>query len=207
MSRMDAPVRPGRESALRLPLADAARLAGVEPQVIARLVHDGQLGRGEDKRLTIDVAELRALYPQVPIVPGEPRPRPEAMLRPDAVRPRPVSPPPPPRQQVGGWLALGILLAVLIAAAPLLRRYLDPNVESFVQARAYRIYLEPDVRNATMRRGPGTAWDPVAVLPPGAAVTAWGRSRDDDRWLAVRTRRGQEGYLPESQLKPVPGRR
>lgn len=205
MSRIDAMAEPGSEAAVRLPLADAARLAEVEPQVIAQLVHDGKLGRGEDKRLTIDVAELRRLYPHLPFVPGEPRPRPQAMQRPDAPRRRRSAP--PPRQRVGGWLTLGILLAAVIAAAPFLRRYFDPDVEAFARAQAYRVRLDPDGRSAVLRRGPGPAWDPVAVLPAGAPVAVWGRSRDDDRWLAVRTHRGQEGYLPETQLRPVPSRR
>ena len=208
MSRIDMLAEPGVEPAVRLPLADAARLAEVEPQVIAQLVQDGKLGRGEDKRLTIDVAELRLLYPRLPFVPGEPRPRPEAMQRPVSrkVR-RSASAAAPPRQRVAGWLALGIVLALAIAAAPFLRRYLDPDVESFTRAQVYRVRLDPDVRHVTLRRGPGAAWDPVAVLPAGAPVIAWGRSRDDERWLAVRTRRGQEGYLPEAQLRPAPARR
>lgn len=205
MSRADILVEPGWEPAVRLPLADAARLAGVDPQAIARHLQDGRLGRGEDKRLTIDVAELRAIYPHIPLIAGEARPRPQAMQRPDAPRPRRKAP--PPRQPVGGWLALGLILALMIASGPFLRRYLDPDVESFVRAQTYRVQLEPDARAATVRRGPGAAWEPVVLLPPGAAVVAWGRSRDDDRWLAVRTRKGQEGYLPEAQLRRTANRR
>jgi hypothetical protein len=205
MSRMDILGEPGWGPAVRLPLADAARLAGVEPQIIAQHLHEGRLSRGDDKRLTIDVAELRLIYPELPRVPGEQRPRPQAMQRPDAPRRRRAAP--APRQKVSGWLALGLLMALIIAGAPFLRQYLDPDVESFLPAKTYRVQLDPDVRQAIVRRGPGVAWDPVAVLPSGAAVVAWGRSRDDDRWLAVRTRRGLEGYLPESQLRPVPTQR
>ncbi len=202
---MDMLVEPGWEPAVRLPLADAARLAGVDPTIIAQFVHDGRLGRGEDKRLTIDVAELRLIYPDLPFVPGEPRPRPEAMLRPAARKPRRAAP--PPRQKVGGWLALGIVMALIVASAPFLRHYLDPDVESFTRAQVYSVRSEPDARNAVVRRGPGAAWDAVVTLPPGSAVVAWGRSRDDDRWLAVRTRHGQEGYLPEARLRQATNRR